>query len=284
MCDVESFIYLPLLEETGYIPKHKYSYGAEIRYYANLIADTHRLRDKASFQMETKDLTWDENAKDWTVKITHGRTSTDSGRDLTVRAQFVIAAGGLLNNPKLPGIKGIGDFKGHSFHTSRWDYEYTGGVPPEPSLSKLAGKTVGIIGTGATCIQALPYLTKYAKEVYVFQRTPSAVDVRNNAPTDAKWFEEQVAKKGGWQKERAMNFNAFITNTNPKPEIDMVNDAWSQCSSFSALIGSPTGIGLTPEKIPGKFTLSLKTCVGSIIASVWDLGSGSKVCLVWALS
>jgi cation diffusion facilitator CzcD-associated flavoprotein CzcO len=284
MCDVESFIYLPLLEETGYIPKHKYSYGAEIRYYANLIADTHGLRDKASFQMEAKDLTWDENAKNWIVKIIHGRTSTDSGRDLTVRAQFVIAAGGLLNNPKLPGIEGIGDFKGYSFHTSRWDYEYTGGAPHEPSLSRLEGKTVGIIGTGATCVQALPHLAKYAKEVYVFQRTPSAVDVRNNAPTDSKWFEEQVAKKGGWQKERAMNFNAFITNTNPRPEINMVNDAWSQCPSFSALIGSPTGIGLTPEKIPGKFNLPLKTCVGLIIASVRDLALVRRYCIGWTHS
>lgn len=250
MCDVESYIYLPLLEETGYIPKHKYAYGAEIRDYANQIADQFNLRDKASFQMQTKDLSWDDSSNDWVVNIIYGQTSSKNGNALTVRAQFVVAAGGLLNNPKLPGLEGIDGFQGHSFHTSRWDYKSTGGTPLDPSLANLKGKTVGIIGTGATCIQALPHLAKWAKDVYVFQRTPSSVDVRNNKPTDSTWYNEQIAHKKSWQRERAMNFNSFITNTEPKPDVDMVDDAWSRMASFSGLIGGPAALTVTPETVP----------------------------------
>ena len=250
MCDVESYIYLPLLEETGYMPKHKYSYGPEIREYTNHIADRFHLRDKASFQMQTKSLRWDEETKDWVVEFIHGRTSGKTGTALTVRAQFVIAAGGLLNNPHLPGIKGITDFEGRAFHTSRWDYEYTGGTPTDPCLTKLRGKSVGIIGTGATCIQALPELAKWAKEVYVFQRTPAAVDERNNTPTDSEWFNDQLTAKPGWQRERAANFNAFVTNVTPRPDVNMVNDGWSNMVSFSALLGSPAALNLTQEKVP----------------------------------
>lgn len=250
MCDVESYIYLPLLEEMEYMPKHKYAYGPEIREYTNMIADKFSLRDRASFQMETKDLTWDDSSNDWVVGLVHGQTSHQKGNEIKVTAQFVIAAGGLLNNPKLPGLEGIEQFQGQSFHTSRWDYNVTGGTPSNPSLANLKGKTVGIIGTGATCIQALPHVAKWAKEVYIFQRTPSSVGVRNNKPTDTEWFKEQVAQKPGWQQERAVNFNSFVSNVEPKPNVDMVNDAWSKNPAYSALIGSPAVSTLIPETIP----------------------------------
>jgi cation diffusion facilitator CzcD-associated flavoprotein CzcO len=250
MCDIESYIYMPLLEEMGHMPKNKYAYGTEIREYTSAIVDKFGLREGASFQMQTKDLTWDESSNDWVVSLVHGQTSSKKGNELTVRAQFVILAGGLLNNPKLPGVEGIEDFQGASFHTSRWDYKFTGGTPSDPSLVNLKGKTVGIIGTGATCVQVLPELAKWAKEVYVFQRTPSGVSARNNKPTNPAYFKEQVGTKPGWQRERAMNFNSFVSNVTPKPAVDMVSDVWSANPAYSALIGGPAVLNVTPETLP----------------------------------
>ena len=250
MCDVESYTYMPLLEETNYMPKHRYAFGPELLQYANSMADKYGLRGRASFRMETKDLTWDDDAKEWIITLLHGQDSSHKGSILTVRSQFVIAAGGLINNPKLPGIPGIEDFQGHSFHTSRWDYAYTGGSPTDPTLTNLKGKRVGIIGTGATAVQAVPHLAKYAKELYIFQRTPSSVDVRGNRPTDAEWWTKQFASKPGWQAERTANFNAHVTNASPKPSTDLVNDGWTKMPSFSGLLGSSSTRGLTPDKIP----------------------------------
>jgi cation diffusion facilitator CzcD-associated flavoprotein CzcO len=230
--------YMPLLEEMGYMPKHKYAYGTELREYAESIADRFELRDKTMFRVEMKNLTWDDNEKEWIVKMTQTRTGHEDSQ-LTVRALFVIAASGLLNCPQLPGIPGIEKFRGHGFHTSRWDYNYTGGSPADPSLAKLKEKTVGIIGTGATAIQAVPHLGKWAKELYVFQRTPSSVDERGNRPTDVEWWTREIAGQKGWQRRRNDNFNAFITNASPPPPVNMVDDAWTKMPSFSGLVGGP---------------------------------------------
>ncbi|MCU0272043.1 MAG: NAD(P)/FAD-dependent oxidoreductase, partial [Acidimicrobiales bacterium] len=137
-------------------------------------------------------------------------------------ARFLVTAGGLLHKAKLPGIPGIQNYKGKAFHTSRWDYAYTGGAPREP-MEKLRGKRVGIIGTGATAIQVVPQLAKVAEELYVFQRTPAAVGVRGNRPTDVEWFK---SLKPGWQAERIANFTKAVTGQ--KPEVDMIDDGWTQ--------------------------------------------------------
>src|SRR3546814_10417189 len=86
--------------------------------------------------------------------------------------------GGPLNRPKLPGIPGLAAFKGKVFHTARWDYDYTGGSWQQPELDRLADQRVAIVGTGASAVQAIPYLGRYAKQLHVLQRTPSSVDVR----------------------------------------------------------------------------------------------------------
>ena len=70
MCDVESYIYMPLLEETGYVPKHKYAYGDELREHANRIADKWNLKDKAWFYTHVTALMWDEKASEWLVSMT----------------------------------------------------------------------------------------------------------------------------------------------------------------------------------------------------------------------
>jgi len=211
-CDVESYIYLPMLEELGYVPKLKYSFGPEILDHARAIARRFRLYDNACLQTRITGLRWDDATGRWIIS-TH--------RDDRIRARFLVMANGLLSRPKLPGIPGVAEFQGHSFHTSRWDYAYTGGGP-EGNLSGLADKRVGIIGTGATAIQCVPHLGQSAKQLYVFQRTPSSVDVRNNRPTDPDWVRRL---EPGWQHERMDNFNVIASGG--MAERDLVQDGWT---------------------------------------------------------
>jgi cation diffusion facilitator CzcD-associated flavoprotein CzcO len=196
-CDIESYIYMPLLEELGYMPTEKYARATELLKHAEMIGKRWGLYEKALFQTETHALRWDDATALWTTETSWGDK---------IRSRYVIPAAGPLHRPKLPGLKGIESFKGHSFHSSRWDYNYTGGNNLG-DLHKLADKRVGIIGTGATAVQIVPHLGKYAKEVFVFQRTPSSIDVRGNRPTDPEWA---ASLKKGWQKERMDNFNVIV--------------------------------------------------------------------------
>jgi cation diffusion facilitator CzcD-associated flavoprotein CzcO len=211
-CDVESYTYLPLLEETGYMPTERYASAAEIFEYCQLIGRHFGLYDHALFQTVIDTAEWDEDAARWIVTTNRGDT---------FRTRFLVTAGGLLHKAKLPGIPGIQNYTGKAFHTSRWDYSYTGGGPREP-MEKLRGKRVGIIGTGATAIQVVPQLAKVVDELYVFQRTPAAVGVRGNRPTDVEWFR---SLKPGWQAERIANFTKAVTGQ--QPEEDLIDDGWT---------------------------------------------------------
>ncbi len=211
-CDIESYVYLPLLEEVGYMPVEKYTRAPEILKYCQQIARHFDLYRDVLFQTEVTEMRWDNEASRWII-------STNKGD--AIKARFVVMANGPLHRPKLPGIPGVETFKGHSFHTSRWDYDYTGG-DPMGGLDKLKDKVVGIIGTGATSVQCVPHLGAGAKQLYVFQRTPSSIDVRNNRPTDPKWIE---SLEPGWQQKRMDNFNALVSGV-PQAE-DLINDGWT---------------------------------------------------------
>jgi cation diffusion facilitator CzcD-associated flavoprotein CzcO len=213
MCDVESYTYLPLLEETGYMPTERYASATEIFEYCKLLGRTFDLYPHALFQTVITGAEWDEDASRWNV-------TTDRGD--RIAARFVVVAGGILHKAKLPGIPGIETFQGEMFHTSRWDYAYTGGSPTTP-MDKLADKRVGIVGTGATAVQAVPQLARTAKELYVFQRTPSAVGFRGQQPTDVEWFK---SLEPGWQAERIRNFTQSVTGV--QPDTDMVDDGWTE--------------------------------------------------------
>ena len=212
-CDVESYVYLPMLEETGFVPKEKYTNATECLEYCNILANRYGLFEKVIFQTEVVSNTWHEEKKEWIVE-------TDKQDEIF--AQYVVHSNGPLNRPKLPGIEGINDFKGHTFHTSRWDYEYTGGSSVG-ELSNLGDKRVAVIGTGATAIQCIPHLGPAAKELYVFQRTPSAVDIRNNRLTDIDWLQNQEA---GWQAKRRRNYESIISGM--PVEEDLVDDGWTE--------------------------------------------------------
>jgi len=211
-CDVESYIYFPLLEETGYMPVERYSKAEEIRQHCRRIADHFGIYNQAVFSTQVTRMTWDGDAANW-------RVETDRGDDM--RARFVVLTTGPLNRPKLPAIPGIDCFKGHSFHTSRWDYAYTGGSATAP-MTGLADQRVAIIGTGATAVQAVPPLAKAAKHLSVFQRTPSSVDARNNAPTDASWV---ASLQRGWQQKRIESFTCQFTGDLHVE--DLVGDGWT---------------------------------------------------------
>jgi cyclohexanone monooxygenase len=213
-CDTASFVYMPLLEETGHMPTEKYAHAPEILEHCRRIGKQFGLYDHALFHTEVEDLTWDDGRSVWVVR-------TNRGDEFTAR--FVGMGTGPLHVPKLPGIPGIQDFQGHSFHTSRWDYDYTGGTPEGAPMEKLADKRVAIIGTGATAVQCIPHLARDAGELYVFQRTPSSVDVRDNRPTDPEWFAEIATP--GWQQRWLENFTANQTMT--LVEEDLVQDGWT---------------------------------------------------------
>ncbi len=213
MCDVESYVYLPLLEETGFMPSEHYASATEIFEYSKLLARTFDLYPHALFQTDVTGAEWDEEALRWQVTTSRGDR---------LSARFVVLAGGILHKAKLPGIPGIDTFAGKAFHTSRWDYGYTGGSPTEP-MDQLADKRVGIIGTGATAVQVVPQVARVAKELFVFQRTPSAVGVRNQQPTDVEWFQDL---EPGWQHERIVNFTQAVTGA--QPEVDLVHDGWTE--------------------------------------------------------
>lgn len=211
-CDIESYVYMPLLEEVGYVPKWRYAPGEEIRQHAVTIAEHYNLYRDTAFHTRVTELRWDENAGEW-------RVHTDRGD--AMRARYVIVSSGTLTQPKLPGIPGIEEFRGHTFHTSRWDYSYTGG-DAEGGLSGLADKRVGVIGTGATGLQAIPHLARDAKQLFVFQRTPSSVDVRGNRPTDPEWAS---TLKPGWQRERMDNFLSILSGEDV--DVDLTQDGWT---------------------------------------------------------
>jgi cyclohexanone monooxygenase len=236
-CDIEAYCYLPLIEELGYMPKEKYSYAPEIYEHSQRIAKHYRLYDNACFQTRVTGMTWDEAAARWTIE-------TDRGD--AMKARFVISCTGPLNRPKLPSIPGVEDFKGHTFHTSRWDYDYTGGSHAG-GLTKLADKRVAIIGTGATAIQSAPFVGAHAQQLYVFQRTPSSVDLRGNAPTDQAWW---GTLEPGWQRARRENFNNMVTGA--PVEKDLVADGWTEifrnlAAGFALNRGNKPA-DLTPEE------------------------------------
>ncbi len=216
-CDTASLVYMPLLEETGHMPSEKYAHAPEILAHCRRIGKQFGLYDDALFHTQVVNLEWDES---------HSRWNIDTNRGDKFTAQFVGMGTGPLHVPKLPGIPGIESFKGHAFHTSRWDYEYTGGDPSGAPMDRLADKRVGIIGTGATSVQCVPYLARACKELYVFQRTPSSVDVRANAPIDPEWFSGIALP--GWQQRWLENFTA--NQAGGTAEEDLVQDGWTDLS------------------------------------------------------
>ena len=216
-CDNDAYCYIPMLEELNYVPSKKFADGAEIYEHCRRIAKHFGLYDGAIFSTQVRTVRWDESIERWQL-------TTNRGDD--IRARFVVLTAGSYNRPKLPGIPGIKDFKGHMFHSARWDYDYTGG-DASGGLHKLADKRVALVGTGATGVQLVPHLGRDSKHLYVFQRTPSSVDERGNPATDPEWAK---SLRPGWQEERKRNFHTW-SPFGPGVvfgEPDLVCDFWTE--------------------------------------------------------
>jgi cation diffusion facilitator CzcD-associated flavoprotein CzcO len=235
-CDTAAMIYMPLLEETGHMPTERYAHAPEILEHCNRIAKQYGLDESALFHTRVTGLEWDPSRSRWIVR-------TDRGDEFT--AQFVAAGTGPLHVPKLPGIHGIETFAGRSFHTSRWDYGYTGGDPGGAPLDRLGDKRVAIIGTGATAVQCVPHLAPACRELLVFQRTPSSVDVRGNQPIEPDWFAGIATS--GWQQRWLDNFVANMT-AGEFPAEDLVGDGWTD------LARRIRGRLTAPRSSPASFT------------------------------
>ena len=240
-CDVESYVYLPLLEELAYIPTEKYAKGDEILEHCRRIARHYDLYRNACLQTEVDAVTWDPSDSRWVITTKHGDA---------MRARYVAMANGFLQKPKLPGIPGIEDFGGHTFHTSRWDYPYTGG-DAAGNLTGLTDKRVGIVGTGATAVQCVPHLGQWAEHLYVFQRTPSSVDVRANRPTDPEWAKRL---QPGWHRHRIENFQ--ILTAGGVVEEDLVDDAWTSITRKLLAMRLNNTSGLSDEELAATMELA----------------------------
>jgi cation diffusion facilitator CzcD-associated flavoprotein CzcO len=235
-CDTAAFVYLPLLEETGHMPSEKYTHAPEILEHCRRIGRHFGLYDNAALSTEVTGCEWDEASSRWIIRTNRGDA---------MRAKYIAMGTGPLHRPKLPGIAGLTTYTGHSFHTSRWDYEYTGGNPSGAKLDRLAGKRVGIIGTGATAVQCVPHLARSGCELFVFQRTPSSIDIRNNHPIDPDWF---AKLEPGWQEQWRMNFT--ILQTGGFVDEDLVKDGWTDISQRirDKALAHPER-GFTPEAL-----------------------------------
>ena len=212
-CDVDAYTYLPLLEDFGDMPSERYARAPEILEHARRIARKAGIYERAYLQTGVTGADWDEALQRWVV-------TTDRGD--TIRGRFLCMASGILSRPKLPGVPGIESFKGHIFHTARWDFAYTQG-DSTGNLTGLRDKRVAIIGTGASAVQAVPHLGEWTQQLYVVQRTPAAVDPRENKPTDPDWWNGQ---EQGWWERRALNFEGFV-NSIPQ-DVDLVQDGWTR--------------------------------------------------------
>ncbi len=241
MCDVESYIYLPLLEEIGYVPREKYTRAPEILAHSQAIGEHYDLYRNSCLQTEVTGVEWDDGSNRWIISTNRGDR---------MRARFVCMANGPLHRPKLPAIDGIETFRGHTFHTSRWDYDYTGGTS-DGGLTGLTGKRVGIIGTGATAVQCVPHVGAAAEHLYLFQRTPSSIDVRNNRPTDPDWA---ASLQPGWQQARMDNFNTLVSG-GFQPE-DLVNDGWTDIIGKLLIMVRQESADLSPEGLTNTMELA----------------------------
>jgi len=237
-CDVESYIYLPMLEEVGYVPGEKYAHQPEIYFFLRKLAAKFGLYDLALLETTVTGARWDSREHVWVVVTNRGDE---------VRTSLLVLASGDFSQPKLPGIPGIQEFQGKMFHTSRWDYEYTGG-DSNGGLTKLADVRVALIGTGASAVQVTSHLGECAKELLVFQRTPTTIFSRDNQPTDPEWAS---SLKPGWQRARIRNFAAVVSGR--PTEVDLVADNWTR--EFASLSGAGSGNlgreavgGPTPEE------------------------------------
>ncbi|KAL1859566.1 hypothetical protein Daus18300_009567 [Diaporthe australafricana] len=249
MCDTEASVYLPMLEEMGYMPKHKYSYGEEIRGYIERIASRYGFSDQGMFRTAITKAEWNDENRLWSVSMEQNRGPGQSKVTLKAHSQFLCLCNGVLNHPKAPKVPGLEYFKGQIFHAARWNYKITGGSSTDQQLTELSGKKVGILGTGPTAIQAIPKLAEASKELYVFQRTPASISSRGQKATDQAEWVKHITGKPGWQLERLRNWELLCQGE--AADDRFMTDGWTKLKTFGALIGRSDAPEMTKDIVQG---------------------------------
>lgn len=249
MCDTEASVYLPMLEEIGYMPKHKYSYGEEIRGYCERIANRYGFADQCVFRTTITRAEWNDETRLWSVNMEQNRGPGQSKVTLTAHSQFLCLCNGVLNHPKAPKLPGLEEFKGQIFHAARWNYKITGGSSSGQKMTDLSGKKVGILGTGPTAIQAIPKLAEASKELYVFQRTPASISSRGQQATDQAEWAKHITAEPGRQLERLRNWELLCQGETADDRF--VTDGWTKLKTFGALIGRSDAPEMTKDIVQG---------------------------------
>ena len=210
------------------------------RVHAKAIARRFELYRARCFTRCVKALRWDESIKRW-------RITTDRGDDICERVRH--HGLGPINTPKVPRIPGIQDFKGKMFHTARWDYEYTGGNRREPVLDKLEDKRVAIVGTGASAIQAVPFLAQIRQAALRPSTHASTVDERAQHSHGPEWV---ATLQPGWQRERQMNFHHAAIDGLTPGEQDRICDIWTEINRNLSAEFDESGWPQSPEEFLAK--------------------------------
>ncbi|CAN8104527.1 unnamed protein product [Discula destructiva] len=250
MCDTEAFVYCPLLEETGYMPKHQFSYGEELRQHAERIASHYGLADKGVFRTTIKHAEWNEETRRWQLQLEQDRGPQHEPIKMAVTSQFFGLCAGVLNHPKAPKIPGLEDFQGSLIHTARWDYHISGGSPENQELTAFKGKRIGIIGTGASAVQAVPKLAEVASDLFVFQRTPTAVNPRGQKAMDPEEWRTKIATKPGWQIARRRNFELLTQGEPADDESIAITDHWTKLPTNTVYNGNSAAPAMEMSDIP----------------------------------
>jgi cation diffusion facilitator CzcD-associated flavoprotein CzcO len=183
-CDSESTFYsysfLPEFEQEWPLDERYPGQPVILNYLEQVAAHLDVLKD-FTFNARIEEVTFDEDEARWLIRTADGRQA---------RAKYVVTAVGCLSAANMPEFPGAGQFQGLSLHTSRW--------PHEPV--QLAGKRVGVIGTGASGIQAIPVIAEQAAHLTVFQRTPQFTIPAGNGPLDPEVARMWKANYREWRR------------------------------------------------------------------------------------
>jgi cation diffusion facilitator CzcD-associated flavoprotein CzcO len=213
-----------LLQEWDW--KEHFSGQPENERYLNYVADKFDLRCDIQFNANVAAATYDEKENQWEVRLDDGARA---------RARFLITAVGILSAHNIPGFAGIESFKGESFHTSRWPKERV----------ELAGKRVGVIGTGATAVQLITEIAKEVGHLTVFQRTANYCAPLRNGPIDPETQAKIKASYPEIFKRTRETFAGFIHDFDPRSVFDVTpeerqarfEELWAQ-PGFSKWLGN----------------------------------------------
>jgi cation diffusion facilitator CzcD-associated flavoprotein CzcO len=169
----------------------RYPSQAEVLRYLNHVADRFDLRRDIQLNTRVNSAIFDEATNQWMIWTDHGERVT---------ARFCIMATGFVSAPNKPDFKGLETFKGKQYHTAKWPHE---GVD-------FSGQRVGVIGTGSSAVQSIPFIAKEAAHLTVFQRTPGYIVPLRNCPMPPEYMKSVKENYGKWRRIERTAFGGYV--------------------------------------------------------------------------